>query len=72
MATLGKEATTLRRVMESLFRYFDNGNMWPIKDGIALPVLKDVQFLMEDSGLILSLVSFDKLLIHTGDETCYR
>ncbi|XP_047944799.1 protein SEMI-ROLLED LEAF 2-like isoform X5 [Salvia hispanica] len=50
MATLGKEATTLRRVMESLFRYFDNGNMWPIKDGIALPVLKDVQFLMEDSG----------------------
>ncbi|XP_041997859.1 protein SEMI-ROLLED LEAF 2-like [Salvia splendens] len=50
MATLGKEATTMRRVMESLFRYFDNGNMWPIKDGIALPVLKDVQLLMEDSG----------------------
>ncbi|KAL1555311.1 protein SEMI-ROLLED LEAF 2-like [Salvia divinorum] len=50
MATLGKEATTLRRVMESLFRYFDNGNMWPVKNGIALPVLKDVQFLMDDSG----------------------
>ncbi|KAL1549971.1 protein SEMI-ROLLED LEAF 2-like isoform X2 [Salvia divinorum] len=50
MASLGKEATTLRRVMESLFRYFDNGNMWPVKDGIALPVLKDVQFLMDDSG----------------------
>ncbi|XP_042048327.1 protein SEMI-ROLLED LEAF 2-like isoform X1 [Salvia splendens] len=50
MASLGKEATTLRRVMESLFRYFDSGNMWPVKDGIALPVLKDVQFFMDDTG----------------------
>lgn len=62
MARLGKEATTLRRVMEALFRYFDNGNMWPIKDGIALPVLKDVQFLMDDSGLVPSFVSFDEFL----------
>ncbi|XP_042053814.1 protein SEMI-ROLLED LEAF 2-like isoform X2 [Salvia splendens] len=50
MASLGKEATTLRRVMESIFRYFDSGNMWPVKDGIALPVLKDVQFFMDDTG----------------------
>ncbi|KAK4412963.1 protein SEMI-ROLLED LEAF 2 [Sesamum alatum] len=50
MAKLGKEATTMRRVLESLFRYFDNGNLWPAEDGIAFPVLKDMQLLMDDSG----------------------
>ncbi|PIN06737.1 putative transmembrane protein cmp44E [Handroanthus impetiginosus] len=50
MAKLGKEATTMRRVLESLFRYFDNGNLWPIKHGIAFPVLKDMQLLMDESG----------------------
>ncbi|KAM7500183.1 hypothetical protein LguiA_024597 [Lonicera macranthoides] len=49
MAKLPKEATTMRRVLESLFRYFDNG-LWPISDGVAYPVLKDMQFLMDDSG----------------------
>ncbi|XP_012828031.1 PREDICTED: protein EFR3 homolog cmp44E-like [Erythranthe guttata] len=60
MAKLGREATTMRRVLESLFRYFDNGNLWPIKDGIAFPVLKDIQLLMDDSGenthLLLSIL----------------
>ncbi|EPS68493.1 hypothetical protein M569_06272 [Genlisea aurea] len=50
MANLGKEATTMRRVLESLFRYFDNGNLWPIEDGIAFPILKDMQLLMDNSG----------------------
>lgn len=50
MAQLGKEATTMRRVLESLFRYFDNGNLWPVEQGIALPVLKEMQLLMDDSG----------------------
>ncbi|KAL3841253.1 hypothetical protein ACJIZ3_025844 [Penstemon smallii] len=50
MAKLGKEATTMRRVLESLFRYFDNGNLWTAKHGIAFPVLKDMQLLMDDSG----------------------
>ncbi|KAL0428551.1 UNVERIFIED_CONTAM: protein SEMI-ROLLED LEAF 2 [Sesamum latifolium] len=50
MAKLGKEATTMRRVLESLFRYFDNGNLWPIQFGIAFPVLKDMQLVMDDSG----------------------
>lgn len=52
MANLGKEATTMRRVLESLFRYFDNENLWPIENGIAFPVLKDMQTLMDDSGKI--------------------
>ena len=50
MAKLGKEATTMRRVLESLFRYFDNGNLWNAKEGIAFPVLKEMQHLMDNSG----------------------
>lgn len=65
MARLGKEATTLRRVMESLFRYFDDGNLWPIEDGIAFPVLKDMQLLMDESGQVLFFVILitDKCLL---------
>ncbi|XP_051149119.1 protein SEMI-ROLLED LEAF 2-like [Andrographis paniculata] len=50
MARLGKEATTMRRVLESLFRCFDSGNLWHPQNGIAFPVLKDMQYLMDDSG----------------------
>ncbi|GAU30036.1 hypothetical protein TSUD_332050 [Trifolium subterraneum] len=49
MANLAKEGTTIRRVMESLFRYFDNGNLWSIDHGLAISVLKDILFLMDDS-----------------------
>ncbi|XP_058738250.1 protein SEMI-ROLLED LEAF 2-like [Vicia villosa] len=49
MANLAKEGTTIRRVMESLFRYFDNGNLWSINQGLAFSVLKDILFLMDDS-----------------------
>ncbi|XP_038904576.1 protein SEMI-ROLLED LEAF 2 isoform X2 [Benincasa hispida] len=50
MAKLAKEATTMRRILESLFRYFDNGDLWSTEHGIAAPVLKDLQFLMDKSG----------------------
>ncbi|XP_052176294.1 protein SEMI-ROLLED LEAF 2 isoform X2 [Diospyros lotus] len=50
MAKLAKEASTMRRVLESLFRYFDNENLWPAENGLAFPALKDMQFLMDDSG----------------------
>ncbi|KAL6957648.1 hypothetical protein U1Q18_040437 [Sarracenia purpurea var. burkii] len=50
MAKLAKEATTMRRVLESLFCCFDNGKLWPAEHGLAFPVLKDMQFLMDDSG----------------------
>ncbi|XP_030495163.2 protein SEMI-ROLLED LEAF 2 isoform X1 [Cannabis sativa] len=50
MAKLAKEATTIRRVLESVFRYFDNGNLWSAENGLALPVLNDMQFLMDFSG----------------------
>ncbi|KAG8646692.1 protein SEMI-ROLLED LEAF 2 isoform X2 [Manihot esculenta] len=50
MAQLGKETTNIRRVLESLFRYFDNTNLWSPEYGLAFPVLKDMQSLMENSG----------------------
>lgn len=53
MAKLAKEATTIRRVLESLFRYFDNGNFWAPEHGLALSVLLDMQLLMESSGIHL-------------------
>lgn len=37
-------------VLESLFRYFDNENLWSPKNGLAFAVLKDIQFLMDNSG----------------------
>ncbi|XP_026429408.1 uncharacterized protein LOC113325418 isoform X1 [Papaver somniferum] len=60
MAKLAKEATTLRRVLDSLFRHFDSGNLWSPEHGLALPVLLDIQSLMEKSGqnthLLLSIL----------------
>ncbi|KAJ4904063.1 Uncharacterized protein Rs2_18014 [Raphanus sativus] len=50
MAKLGEEATTMRRILESLFRYFDEGYLWSTGNSIAFPVLRDLQFLMEISG----------------------
>lgn len=50
MAKLAKEATTVRRVLDSLFRYFDNGNLWSPQHGLALSVLLDMQSIMENSG----------------------
>ncbi|KAK7244608.1 hypothetical protein RIF29_39432 [Crotalaria pallida] len=50
MANLAKEGTTIRRVMESLFRYFDDRSLWSINHGLAFSVLRDMLFLMDDSG----------------------
>ncbi|KAK9682989.1 hypothetical protein RND81_10G111100 [Saponaria officinalis] len=50
MAKLGKEATTTRRVLESLLRYFDDGNLWSSKHGLACPVLRDMQTTMGSFG----------------------
>ncbi|KAK9283316.1 hypothetical protein L1049_011555 [Liquidambar formosana] len=50
MAKLAKEVTTVRRVLESLFRYFDNGDLWSPEHGLALSVLLDMQLYIEDFG----------------------
>ncbi|XP_022998840.1 uncharacterized protein LOC111493382 [Cucurbita maxima] len=50
IAKLAKEATTIRRVLESFFRYFDTGNLWSPKLGLGLSVLIDMQLIMENLG----------------------
>ncbi|CAN1132631.1 Protein SEMI-ROLLED LEAF 2 [Linum perenne] len=47
MTQLAKEATTMRRVLESMFRYFDGGDLWTPEDGLALSVLLDIQSIVE-------------------------
>ncbi|CAA0808906.1 Uncharacterized protein SHERM_11129 [Striga hermonthica] len=50
MAKLSREATTVRRVLDALFCYFDKGNLWSSDQGLALPVLLDMQSIVENSG----------------------
>ncbi|CAD5177193.1 unnamed protein product [Musa acuminata subsp. malaccensis] len=50
MAKLAKEATTVRRILESLFRYFDNNSSWSRQNGLARYILLDMQLLMEKAG----------------------
>ncbi|RWW19746.1 hypothetical protein GW17_00016176, partial [Ensete ventricosum] len=50
MAKLAKEATTVRRVLESLFRYFDNNSSWSVENSLARYVLLDMQLLLEKAG----------------------
>ncbi|KAJ1400290.1 Armadillo-type fold [Sesbania bispinosa] len=60
MSKLAKEGTTVRRVLESLFRYFDNANVWSPEHGLALSVLLGMQSIIENSGqnthLLLSIL----------------
>lgn len=50
MAKLAREATTVRRVLEALFCHFDRSNLWSPDHGHALPVLLEMQSIMENSG----------------------
>ncbi|CAJ1933321.1 unnamed protein product [Sphenostylis stenocarpa] len=60
MVKLAKEATTLRRVLEPLFHYFDSENQWSSDKGVAVHVLMYLQSLLADSGdnscLLLSIL----------------
>ncbi|MCL7046370.1 hypothetical protein MKW94_006683 [Papaver nudicaule] len=50
MAGLAKEATTVRRVLEPLFRCFDARNDWSPENDLASTILLDMQSVMEKSG----------------------
>ncbi|KAL6569925.1 hypothetical protein OROMI_014439 [Orobanche minor] len=50
LAKLATEATTVRRVLEALFCYFDQGNLWSPDHGLARIVLLDMQSIVENSG----------------------
>uniref|UniRef100_A0A0D9V913 Uncharacterized protein n=1 Tax=Leersia perrieri TaxID=77586 RepID=A0A0D9V913_9ORYZ len=50
MASIAKEATTVRRVLDPLFRLFDSHNYWSPENGIAFSILREMQTLMDKSG----------------------
>ncbi|OQU88038.1 uncharacterized protein LOC8056112 isoform X2 [Sorghum bicolor] len=50
MANIAKEATTVRRILDPLFRLFDSHDYWSSESGIALSVLQEMQKLMDKSG----------------------
>ncbi|GJM87040.1 hypothetical protein PR202_ga02957 [Eleusine coracana subsp. coracana] len=50
LTIISREATTVRRVLEAIFRYFDTNNLWSPSKGFALCVLLDIQIVMEKSG----------------------
>ncbi|CAJ2660996.1 unnamed protein product [Trifolium pratense] len=60
IAKLAKEATTVRRVLEPLFHYFDTENHWSSEKGVAYCVLMYLQSLLAESGnnshLLLSIL----------------
>ncbi|KAF3783263.1 EFR3-like protein [Nymphaea thermarum] len=59
MVELAKETTTMRRVLEPMFLYFDTRRHWLPKQGLAMLLLSDMCFLMESSGndqLILAAI----------------
>jgi hypothetical protein len=70
MADIAKEATTVRRILDPLFRLFDSHNYWSPENGVALSVLQEMQTLMDKSGAafftnaISSLVSLSVLLFN--------
>ena len=50
MMELAKESTTIRRVLDPMFVYFDSGRHWVPPHGLALVVLSDMCYFMESSG----------------------
>ncbi|CAD6228702.1 unnamed protein product [Miscanthus lutarioriparius] len=50
MANIAKEATTVRRILDPVFRLFDSHDYWSPESGIALSVLQEMQKLMDKSG----------------------
>ncbi|XP_015874915.3 protein SEMI-ROLLED LEAF 2 isoform X2 [Ziziphus jujuba] len=59
MVELAKESTTMRRILDPMFVYFDSGGYWVPQQGLAMLVLSDMSYFMESSGnqqLILTYV----------------
>ncbi|GMG99780.1 hypothetical protein Nepgr_001620 [Nepenthes gracilis] len=58
MSELAKESTTIRRILEPMFVYFDTGNHWVPQQGLAVRVLSDLCYFVE--------ISENKLLVLAG------
>uniref|UniRef100_A0A367GJ73 Uncharacterized protein n=1 Tax=Glycine max TaxID=3847 RepID=A0A367GJ73_SOYBN len=59
MVELAKESTTMRRVLDPMFVYFDSRQHWAAQKGLAMIILSRMAYFMENSGnqrLILASV----------------
>ncbi|ERN02110.1 uncharacterized protein LOC18430213 [Amborella trichopoda] len=59
MVQLAKETTTMRRVLDPMFLYFDTRRQWTPRQGLALFILSDMSYLMASTGndqLILAAI----------------
>ncbi|CAM6091632.1 unnamed protein product [Calypogeia fissa] len=50
LARLSKEVTTVRRILDPMFHYFDGGKHWSPEQGLSVAVLRDLQYFMDKSG----------------------
>lgn len=50
MIELAKESTTMRRVLDPMFVYFDSRHHWAPQQGLAMLVLSDMSYFLETSG----------------------
>lgn len=55
MVELANESTTMRRVLDPIFIYFDSGRHWVPQQGLAVMVLSDMSYFMESSGILILL-----------------
>lgn len=53
MVELAKESTTMRRVLDPMFVYFDSRQHWAPQKGLAMIILSRMAYFMENSGIIL-------------------
>ncbi|KAK6911653.1 hypothetical protein RJ641_023746 [Dillenia turbinata] len=65
MIELAKESTTMRRVLDPMFVYFDTGHHWSSRQGLALVVLSDMTYFVADlAGQQLILASVIRHMDH--------
>ncbi|XP_050381062.1 protein SEMI-ROLLED LEAF 2 [Argentina anserina] len=50
MIELAKESTTMRRVLDPMFVYFDSRHHWVPRQGLAMLILSDMSYFLEASG----------------------
>lgn len=54
LVELAKESTTMRRVLDPMFVYFDSRQHWAPQDGFAMMVLSSMTYFMENTGTVFS------------------
>lgn len=51
MVELAKESTTMRRILDPMFVYFDTNRHWVPPRGLGLIVLSDMAYFVESPGI---------------------